>query len=215
MNNHEVTTLRARGTISIESRDFIGTGSITVSLKRPDSILIKVEGPFGIDIGTMLLTKERFLYYDSYSNRVITGATTNRNIRSLLRVDLGFMDVMDLLSGTTPIARQRVRPDSVSIDDDQLLLSFKDGSASTRFWIDPENFVVVRYELVGDQKEPILETRYKRFVRYDKVLLPRSISMLAYRQKHGLALHYDEIEVNNQTLDFSLTIPEKAKRIYW
>src|SRR3990172_4447829 len=74
MNNHEVASFHASGTISIESREFVGTASITVSIKRPDSILIKIEGPFGIDIGSMLLTKGRFTYYDSHSNRVITGA---------------------------------------------------------------------------------------------------------------------------------------------
>ena len=215
MNNNDLVTLRARGIISIESKEFVGTGTIAVSLKRPDSILLKIEGPFGIDIGRMLLTKDRFIYYDSYSNRVIIGATTNRNIRLLLRVDLGFADVMDFLSGTTSLGRQTVPPESISFDEDQLLLFFNHGSSTARYWVDPKKFVVVRYELSGNRKEPILETRYRRFTRFGKILLPRSISIQAHRQNQGLALHYDEIEINEPGLDFSLKLPEKAERIYW
>ena len=214
-NNHGVVTFRASGTISIESREFVGTGSVTVSLKRPDSVLIKIEGPFGIDVGSMLLTRERFTYYDSYSNRVITGSTTNRNIRSLLRVDLDFAEVMEFLSGTSSISRQGTPPDSISADDDALLLIFKKGSTWAQYWVDPEKFVVARYELRESETESILETNYERFSRFDGVFFPRTISVIAHRQRRGLTLHYDEIEINKPHLDLSLTIPQKAKRIYW
>ena len=215
MNNHEVASFHASGTISIESREFVGTASITVSIKRPDSILIKIEGPFGIDIGSMLLTKGRFTYYDSHSNRVITGATTPRNIRSLLRVDLSFVEVMDILSGVTSLGRELAPPDSVSTDDEQVLLFFKKGSSMARYWIDPEQFVVVRYELDENETEPILETYYERFSKFKQVFLPRSISIVAHRQKRGLALHYDDIEINKPKLDFLLVVPQNAKRITW
>ena len=232
VNNDGVTNFQASGTVSIESREFVGTGSISVSIKRPDSILIKIEGPFGIDIGTMLLTKDRFTYYDSYSNRVITGATTNRNIRSLLRVELGFSDVMDFLSGTTSLGRQSMPPDSLYLEGDLVILLFKNGASTARYWIDPDKHVVVRYDLIenhessasGTAVEPLLETHYGRFTSFkpparfapgEKMLLPRSISITASRQKRGLSLHYDEIEINKPLLNFTFSIPETAKRIYW
>ncbi len=214
-NSHDVATFRASGTISIESREFVGTGSIIVSLKRPDSVLIKIEGPFGIDIGSMLLTREQFTYYDSYSNRVITGSTTNRNIRSLLKVDLDFAEVMDFLSGTSSIGRQGGPPDSISVDDDAVLLIFRKGSTWAQYWIDPEKLVVDRYELRENETESVLETHFERFSRIEGLFLPRTISIIAHRQRRGLTLHYDEIEINKPLLNLSLTIPQKAKRIHW
>lgn len=213
MNNHEVSTFRARGAVMMD--EVAGTGSITVSLKRPDSVLIRIEGPFGIDVGWMLLTTERFTFYDSHSNRAIFGKTTNRNIRALLQLDLTFAEVMDLLSGTTSLSRQILPPDSAVIDDDMVLVYYGSSSSTARYWIDPRNSVVVRYELWDDASKPILEARYDKFTRIENVLLPRSIRILARRLGRGLSLQYDEIEINRPEIDLSLTIPENARRIYW
>ncbi len=215
MNHHEIATFQARGSISIESQEFTGMASITVSIKRPDSILMKIEGPFGIDIGSMLLTTERFTYYDSHANRVITGPTTSKNIRSILKVDLTFADVMDVLSGATSLWREPHTPDSVSVDDDQLLFLFKNGSEKENYWVDPEKSVVVRYEVAENDTGPMLVTYYKRFRQFDTVFLPRSISILAQRENRRLSLYYDDIEINKPELDFTFVIPSNAKRVYW
>jgi len=215
MNHHEVATFQASGSISIESREFAGTASITVAIKRPDSILIKIEGPFGIDIGSMLMTRGRFTYYDSRENRAITGSSTLKNIRSILKVDLDFTDVMDVLSGATPLWRETYPPDSVSVDDDQLLFLFKKDSTRARYWIDPEKSVVTRYEVDEDETGPVLETHFKRFSQFKTVFIPRSISILAHRRNRGLSLYYDDIKINKPELDFSFVIPRNAKRINW
>ncbi len=212
LNQGVVSTLQASGAISIESAEFSGTGSISVSLKRPDSLLIKIEGPFGLDIGSMLLTEERFIYYDSYSNRVVTGATTKKNIRNLLRVDLSFSDVMDLISGTTSLTRQVVPPDSIAVDGGDLVLYFHNASSTERYRVDAERSVVTRYEVFGDD-EPILLTRFAKFSRIENTMLPHSIRVLT--RKQGLSLHYDEITINKPRLDLFISIPENARRIYW
>lgn len=215
INHHEVSTFQASGSISIESQEFTGTASITVAIKSPDSILIKIEGPFGIDIGSMLLTDERFTYYDSHANRVITGPSTSKNIRSILKVDLTFADVMDVLSGATSLWRESKNPDSVSVDDDYLLFVFKKGSMKARYWIDPERSVVIRCEIDEDETGPLIETRYRRFSQFNTVIVPRSITILAQRENRGLSLYYDDVEINNPELDFTFVIPRNAKRVSW
>jgi outer membrane lipoprotein-sorting protein len=215
MNHHEVATFQASGSISIESQEFTGTASISVAIKPPDSILIKIEGPFGIDIGSLLITKERFTYYDSHANRVITGSSTSRNIRSILKLDLTFTDVMDVLSGATSLWRESKPPDSVSVDDDQLLFLFKKGSTRVRYWIDPEKSVVTRYEVDEDDTGPVLETHFKRFSQFKTLFVPRSISILARRENRGLSLYYDDVKINKPELDFTFVIPQNAKRVSW
>jgi outer membrane lipoprotein-sorting protein len=215
LNHSAVNTFQASGSISIDSREFAGSASITVSIKRPDSILIKIEGPFGIDIGSMLLTSEQFIYYDSHSNRVITGPSTQENIRSLLKVDLSFADVMDVLTGAASLWRESIPPDSVLVDDDQLLFLFLKGSERARYWVDPEKSVVNRYELDQDEAGPILEAHYKRFSQFKTIFVPRSISVLAHKLNRGLSLYYDDIEINKPELDFSFVIPRNAKRVNW
>jgi outer membrane lipoprotein-sorting protein len=230
LHTHPVSTLRARGTISIESEEFVGTGSIDVSLKRPDSVLIKIEGPFGIDIGSMLMTPEHFTYYESRSNRVITGPTTRRNIRSLMKVDLDFVGVLDLLSGISSLNRETSQPDSLYLDDDRFLLLFRNGASTSRYWVDPDDYVVVQHEVVEDRPLGssadfgVLETRFGRFTTFEpqgrpgmaqKVLLPRSISIFAHRLRRGVALYYSDVNLNGSALNFYLKIPPNAKRTYW
>jgi outer membrane lipoprotein-sorting protein len=215
LSHSAVNTFQASGSISIDSREFAGSASITVSIKRPDSILIKIEGPFGIDIGSMLLTREQFVYYDSHSNRVTTGPSTPENIRSLLKVDLTFSDVMDVLTGAASLWRESVPPDSVLVDDDQLLFLFVKDSERARYWVDPEKSVVNRYELDENEAGPILEAHYKRFSQFKTIFVPRSISVLAHKLNRGLSLYYDDIEINKPELDFSFVIPRNANRVNW
>ena len=81
-------SLDADGEISIDSPELSNTGSITVSINKPDSIFTKLEGPFGIDVADLLITRENFIYYNVMDNKVIKGMTTPSNLRYIMKVNV-------------------------------------------------------------------------------------------------------------------------------
>ena len=68
---NKVKSLEGSGTVSFESPEIAGSAAFELSLKKPDSLLVLFEGPFGIDIGTLFLSREKYVVYNSFENRVI------------------------------------------------------------------------------------------------------------------------------------------------
>lgn len=212
-SSKHVNTLRATGSITIESRDLAATASCEVRLKRPDSLFVKLSGPFGIGVAKALVTRNDFVFFNSYENKVFTGETSQKNLRLVLRFDASFDDVLDVLSGTVKFDQEMVSPE-VSIDEQQYLLLFRRGDTTTRYWIDPEHFNVSKYQLLNSEGRLITEKTYAQFKEYDGVHVPRSIRVVQPMERQSLSMYYDTIELNGRDLDFALNIPEAAERIH-
>lgn len=215
VNAQNVRTLIAQGGVSLETPRFSNSGSISVWLKKPDSLLVKLEGPFGLNVGTMLLTKRNFLFYDSFNNRLISGETSKLNIHSLLRLDMDFPDILDVFCGTLTFDKEHTTPSSIVVDNNQYLLTFHTEEGDTRYWVDPEYFTISRYVLFDKNQSPVFEQSQTDFIESRGAIVPQSITIIAHRERRRFSLSYDEIEINKPNVSFSFVIPESAKRIYW
>src|SRR5512140_908793 len=118
----KLVTLTGHGTIAFESPETGGTASFDLSLRKPDSLLVALEGPFGIDVGTLFLSRQEFVMYNSMDNHVITGVPTERTIRSVVPFDLTYEQILNAFTGAFPIAESGTTPLSYTIDNDQLRL---------------------------------------------------------------------------------------------
>jgi len=78
VNEHfnKIESLEAYGTIAFDSPEMSNSGYIEIRVKKPDSVLVKIEGPFGIDIANALITRTDFIYYNVQDNKVIMGPTS-------------------------------------------------------------------------------------------------------------------------------------------
>ena len=69
---NKVSTLKAGCRISVDSEEFSGNFFAKVFYIKNDSLLLSVTGPFGIQGGTLFLGKERFIFYNQFSDELIT-----------------------------------------------------------------------------------------------------------------------------------------------
>jgi outer membrane lipoprotein-sorting protein len=214
-NAGELASLRATGNLSIESRELSNSASCEVRMKRHDSLLIKITGPFGIKVASAFVTRKGFTFYDVLQNKVISGKTTVANIRAFLKFESDFDDVLDLFSGIATFRRENATPLSYGTDDGNYLLTFQRGSDTAKYWIDPEYFVVTKYQILNGVGEVFTEAKYSKFKQYGHLYLPRSIQMVREKEEQSLALFYERHEPNKPDLDFTFTVPANAERIRW
>ena len=118
----KLVTMTGRGTITFESPETAGSASFDLSLRKPDSLLVAFEGPFGIDVGTLFLSRSLFIMYNSMENHVISGVPTARAIRSVVPFDLTYEQILNAFTGTFRIAERGAIPLSYTVDDDQFRL---------------------------------------------------------------------------------------------
>jgi outer membrane lipoprotein-sorting protein len=205
-----VRSLVGSGTVSFESPEISGTASFESSLKKPDSLLVKFEGPFGLDVGTFFLSREKYLLYNSFENRVVTGNPDAAAIRSLLPFDLTYEEILDAFSGVFTVPRNPGGLRSYSIEDDQFFLSFDRGPNSCDYWIDPRHLLVGRYRIRDTRDKVLVEARASSFTERDGVSVPRRIVVQFPNEHRQFLVHYAEVTINAPDPPFTFSVPPDA-----
>jgi len=103
-NYEKVRSMTGSGTISVETPEMAQSGSFELFLRKPDSVLVKIEGPFGISVGSILITRQEFVFYNSLENQLITGPVTSANLNRILRIKLTFDELLTLFTGGSFLA---------------------------------------------------------------------------------------------------------------
>lgn len=216
-----ITTVRARqeklqtvvgkGAITFESPDIAGTAAFELSLKRPDSLLVTFEGPFGIDLGMLFLSSGKYVVYNSMENRVVTGVPSNAAIRAVIPFDLTLDDVVSAFSGSFPLPKDDSTLAGYSVDDDMFLLSFKQGATQCRYWIDNRLLVVRKYEVRNDNNDIVMDGTASSFVDEGDISTPKRIRIRFPAQEKQLSVTYSTLSLDNPHPSFVYSIPPNAR----
>lgn len=211
--NARVHSMTGRGSVAFESPDLTGSAYFELSLKKPDSLLAKFEGPFGIDVGTLFLSRERFVMYNSLENRVTTGVPSTAAIRSFVPFDLTFDQILDVFSGIFPLEGNATAVRGYAVDGDRLTLTMACGSGLCEYWIDPESFVVTRSRRLGSNGRVLLEAEAASFVEQEGVLAPKRITITFPEQNRRVSVFYTSFHLNVPEPSFAYSIPPSARTI--
>lgn len=216
-NSQKLRSLNSYGTISIDTPEESNTGSITVSLIKPDSVYTKISGPFGISVASILLTRTNFIYYNIMENYVIKGSSTPLNIGAILRVRMEFDEILSAYSGTFILENANESNSVVSADEGQhLLIVDAEGTEQQKYWIDPERFYVTKYAIHDKAaKKDKLIIQYSEFITSEGIYFPKKIDISKPDEKQFVYLTYSEYDFNENKLDYRLKIPKSAKVTEW
>ena len=206
-----VQTLEGFGTVSFESPEFGGTAAFQLSLRKPDSLLVLLEGPFGIDLGTLFLSRERFLAYNSQENLVVTGVPHGSTIRSIIPFDLSFDEVVNAFSGTFEIRFQEQELQAYTVDDDLFLLVLSCGSYTCSYWIDNALLQVTRYEVHDIDGSLILQASLSSFIEDGDASVPKRVTLWFPEEDKQIAVLYSSLTINPGALSFAYSVPSDAR----
>jgi outer membrane lipoprotein-sorting protein len=203
-----LTSIAGRGSVSFESPERAGSAFFDLSLKKPDSLLMTFEGPFGIGAGFLFLSRQKFVMYSGLDNRVITGVPGSAAIRSVIPMDLTFDQIMDAFTGG--IALPDGDPERSTVDGGKYLLVYQAGGRTHSFWVDPEYDLVVRYEVHAPGGNLLMEVETSQMVRRDDLCVPRHVTISFPDEGRRLSIHYSSLELNAGDLSFAYTVPAGA-----
>ncbi len=207
-----LVTMTGRGTISFESPETAGSASFDLSLRKPDSLLVAFEGPFGIDVGTLFLSRSLFVMYNSMENRVTTGVPTARAIRSVVPFDLTYEQILDAFTGAFPIAEKESTPLSYTVDNDQFRLVYACGKERCSYWIDPSDLLVRRYRREDSKGLVLMEATTSGIIEDEGARMPRRVIVSFPGEKRRVSIHFSKAELNAPSVSFDFTIPPNAHR---
>jgi hypothetical protein len=157
-------TLSGRGSMTFESPEAGGTASFEVALRKPDSLLAQFEGPFGVDIGSLFLSGERFLVYNSQENVVITGRPGTTPLRNLIPFDISFEELISAFTGSFRLPDVSTPVETYRIDDNRFLVVARCEDRLCYYWIDNEYLQVSACEIRDSGDELLMRASSSGFV---------------------------------------------------
>ncbi len=210
-----IHSLYGEGKISVETPTIAQTGSFTLFLRKPDSVLVKLQGPFGIKVGFALITRDEFVFYNSFENKLIRGAASEENIERILHIRLRFDDMLNLLGGGTFFGDDRRTPDEARIVEEQWTFIYKHHDVQRTYWIDPTTSLIGKIQQCDTNGKLIFEQRFSNFQSVDGTDIPFNIRITQPREQQMLSVVYSDVSLNAIDCQFNFSIPSSAEQIRW
>jgi outer membrane lipoprotein-sorting protein len=209
----QLQSMAGHGTVTFESPEIAGTASFQLALKKPDSLLVTFEGPFGIDIGTLFVSSGKYLMYNSMENTVVTGVPSNAAIRSIIPFDLTLDQIIGAFSGSFNFPSDRSGLISYSVDDEMFMLSYKCGINLCKYWVDSRYVLVKKYEMLDEHGMVIMTAESSSFAEDGTAGAPKRIRIVFPGQNRQLAVNYSTMTLNEPELSFTYSVPSNARTI--
>jgi outer membrane lipoprotein-sorting protein len=208
-----VHSMVGEGSVTFDSPEIAGTASFDMAMKRPDSLLVRFEGPFGIDVGTLFLSRNKYLVYNSLENVVYTGTPTSSTLRAVIPFDLTYDEILNAFSGMVSLPKDPAEVSAYTIDEDRFFLSLQCGTNLCDYWIDPEYRLVTRYQVTDTQGHVLLEAQTLGVIEQDSLNVPRRIRVTFPEQGRRISISYSSLTLNGAEPSFSFSVPPNARTI--
>ncbi len=206
-----IETLEARGTVAVESPRFSNTASFELGLRRPDSLRMVVNGPFGIHVASILVTPGRFLLYNSMSNEVTEGDGNLSELPGLVAgLELEPSVFFDAFCASRAFDPRDRTPDSVYVDDGLYVLLFRHSASWTRYTVDPAIARITKIERSGPGEDPDVVERYEYGVDDRGMTIPKLVQVSHTSQQSSLSLSFRRVTVNPPIENLAIEIPPDA-----
>jgi outer membrane lipoprotein-sorting protein len=208
---NKLHSMVGKGTVTFDSPELGGSAWFELSLKKPDSLLVAFEGPFGIDVGKLFLSRQKYVFYNSMQNRVTTGIPSSTTIRSVIPFDLTYDQILNAFSGLFAMPTNDEGLRSYSIDGDRFLISFTCGGNVCDYWIDNESLLVTKYQMRDNQNRVVMDAVASSVTDQDDVQAPRRIVVKFPQDHRQLSIFYSSLTLNEPHPSFVFSIPSNAR----
>lgn len=212
--NAQIKAIEGYGKLAIDSPEISNSGAIEVTLLKPDSLQIEINGPFGVTVVRAMMTNSAFTFYDGLKNTVAMGETSPQNLRRILPLSLSFEDILDMLSGTLGfgMAPQNVRPACV-LDGSLYAMAWTTETERFEYVVNLDYLAVQSFIRRDGQGVILEEVSFRDFRRKSGLYMPQIVSIARPGHEESLSLVYDSQVINDLPIEFDFSYPRSARKI--
>jgi hypothetical protein len=181
-------------------------------LRRPESVRIKVNGPFGIHLASILFSGNHFMLYNSFSNEVMEGDVTADRLPPFLNLHVDAEDVLDTFCGTRTFNDDETLPDSFVVTDDAYSLKFKHGNRWVGYSVDGTVGRISAITHVDSAGTVLLKEIFEYRQTEEGAIVPQSVAIVQEGLESSISLYYESVTLNSTLRALTLEVPNDAKR---
>jgi outer membrane lipoprotein-sorting protein len=210
--DHSVSTLKGEGSITVESPEASNSGSFEAELKKPDSLRVELRGPFGIHIGTLLLSNTQFLFYNWRDNTTTSGKPDGSTLKSMFRIALQFDEVFNVFTGEFLSIAGKDSLLNFSVQNDLYVLRYRTEDGVKEYRVDGDAFIVTSYRLLDSTGKAKVIAIASRLDHVSDTPMPKLLRIILPNERRSVTIAYGDININNE-VHCSFTPPQQAEHI--
>lgn len=221
VNNNSVIieTMEASGNIAFDSPEQSGQGWFEVRIKKPDTVYVKIDGPFGISVAQALFTRNDFIYYNVQENKAVVGPTNDINIGAVLKIKVTFDELINGFSGGFFLKNESDDSNYAESENGFFTISTTESGGSMKYYIDPVLYTIYKYNKFDKNKKTLVEVNYnnyfEEFASGKRFYFPSNIKINNPGKKQSVWVDYQNKVFNKTDLKFNIKIPKSAKITKW
>lgn len=210
-NFSRLQTMQGQALLSFEIPNFSRSISAEILLKRPDSLRIKVEAIFGIDVALLIADRDSVRIYSPFEKVLYVAPTDSLNFNRFFSVKMDYEELLGAITGIEHIS------DSCKIQrkDGKLICYIAVETGVIVSYVDPVLGVVTRAEELNKNGQIVQRREYDRFERKNGVIIPKTIRVTRPRDTQRVTIFYSDLVVNRKLnqKDFEMQIPGNISRV--
>ena len=213
-NSRMLKTFIGKGVIYFESKEYSERTNAEIYIKFPDSIMVKLEGPFGLDLAYIFFSESELKYYNIKENLKYIGEYDSEKLKKLLGTKLKFVEILELLGGRfNPYIIPHNETTQVLERKEEYIIISEVDDGFEEYFIDKKIWQINKYIRLDKNKDVILEKRFDKFKRSLNFFIPRVIRYTIPDER--ITLIYKSIKLNKgiDSLKFRIDIPEGVKEL--
>lgn len=195
---------RVDASLAFATPEGSGSFSADIVVRRPDSILLRVKAPLGIEVARALVTRDSLLLYDRVQRTLYAGPADSE----LLPAGLRSSDLSAAFFGFDPVP---AGPWSVRADSLLYRLEREDGDVL--LLVDPATWRVTARDTRARSGEILERRRFTEFVRYGGLILPRRIVTVRPPEGTRASFFVRNVEPFPADTDMDLGVRPDARRV--
>ena len=178
-----------------------------------DSLNMKVIGPFGIPLGTVFARNDRFVFYNTMKNQVMSGNPEDMDLESLINVSLKFEDLIHFLRNETPEPPENYEIDDSHKSDNEILFkNFRNEDYIEYVLFSLDNNTITQYQRkLRDGGNLVLNVVFRE---HGNDNLARKIVFDSPEAKSSLVMELKDIIINEVYNEpFQFPVPKNAEKL--
>lgn len=194
-DQNKLHSFEGNARISVDSETFSGTFMADIYRNRHDSLLINVEGPFGLDVGKMFIGNNRFIFYNKVDNNFFSGSISEFNNRNFLQFPIKIYEISGVFTARDSLVSMKI--EKFTIDKNLFYIQGTNTHVKYEIWIDPHTGHISRIEYIKNG-ETVLEKEYRDFTKQNDLYFPTKIIIKRPLKKQAMSIYYTHLKLNEK-----------------
>ena len=208
-----IQTFSAVGSVNVETPQMSQSAGFDLAVKKPDSIRIIVEGPFGITVARALFTQHHFVAYNALNNTIYTG-DPDKGMKSLpFFAGIEPAVIIDALSGVRRFSDMFSEPDSFTITNDGYVFRFTNDMYVTKISVDGRSMRIAKVQTYKNDATLMWEEFYSYIQGNDGTWQPTASKIFIPERLTTIEFLFDEVTINPSLSSLTLEFPDDAEQV--